>query len=397
MFATLKRSLPWVHGLLAYLVWKGVGLIAPRRISPKGPVEGPVCVIQMNALGDVLMVTPLLRSLVNALGPGRVEVVVQEHAVPLLETFVGLGQMIPIKGHLHWRSPSSMWAFCWLARELRQRRYRAVLDASRLMQSAWLTYLSRPEKGVGLRARRRLGPFSVESLAYLYTHEVDPGPEVHMLRQTLAMLRPLGLVPTSEATEFAPSAQDCLTARRWLEAHVMAPGQRFVVLHPGGKWPPKRWPKDRFRTLAARLQESGVAVVVIGDKRETSLIRLVTDGLTPTPLVCNGDLGLGALGALMQRASLFVGNDSGPMHLAAAVGTPVVGLFGPTFPERCGPLGATSRSFMKPIDCRPCRLYFTREHCERGHNYCMDLIGIEEVWAAVRSILTVAAPTIRDA
>ncbi|HEV8243118.1 MAG TPA: hypothetical protein VGQ07_03925, partial [Nitrospirales bacterium] len=116
------------------------GLCVSKRQVVPGHDPERVCVLQMNALGDVLMVTPLLRALIDALGPGRVDVVVREHAVPLLENFPGLGETITLVRPLYWRDPSSVVAFFWLAKKLRARRYRAVLDVSRLLQSAWLTY-----------------------------------------------------------------------------------------------------------------------------------------------------------------------------------------------------------------------------------------------------------------
>jgi predicted lipopolysaccharide heptosyltransferase III len=341
----------------------------------------------MNALGDVLMVTPLLRALIDALGPGRVDVVVREHAVPLLENFPGLGETITLVRPLYWRDPSSVVAFFWLAKKLRARRYRAVLDVSRLLQSAWLTYLAHAGRGIGFRLPRNLGPFTLEGLGYLYTDEMSIDPSAHMIRQNLTLLTPLGIAPASERIQFAPTATHASAARAWLSAWGVKPDQPYVVLHPGAKWPPKRWPIERFREVAARLQHSGLVVVLVGDKTDERVLRAIAAGLVPPPLVSAGELGLGAVGALIRQARLFLGNDSGLMHMASAVGTPMVAMFGPTLPHRTGPLDAPGCAIMKPIECRPCRLYYTRDRCERGHNYCMDLIEVEDVWSAATSML----------
>jgi ADP-heptose:LPS heptosyltransferase len=157
-------------------------------------------------------------------------------------------------------------------------------------------------------------------------------------------------------------------------------------VHPGAKWPPKRWPAERFRLLLSRLRTAGLGVVCIGTSQDGPLLRQVTEGVVPAPASLAGELPLGAVAALIQRARIYIGNDSGPMHIACAVGTPAVGLFGPTLPDRTGPLGNSGRGIVRPIDCRPCRMYFTRDGCERGHNYCMDLIQVDDVWAAVTSM-----------
>jgi len=389
VFAAAKRVLPWVNGLLAYLTWQVVGLFAPRR-SGQRPVPGPVCVIQMNALGDVVMATPLLRALVDAFGPGQVDVVAREHTAPLLENFHGLGRIIRVKSHLYWRDPASVLAFFRLAWQVRNRRYQAVLDLSRLMQSAWLTYLSGSDKRVGLRLTRVLGPFKLDSLGYIYTDEIDADANAHMVQQNLSLLAPFNVASVSARLEFSPTVNDRLTATAWLEVHGVKAGQPYAVIHPGAKWPPKRWPVGRFRQVATHLQARGIAVVLAGDANDRLLICSIAEGMNIAPIALAGELELGAVGALIQHARLLIGNDSALMHLASALGTPTLALFGPTYPNHTGPLGRLGRAIAKPISCRPCRLYFTRDRCERGHNYCMDLIEVDEVTAMADELLNLS-------
>lgn len=387
MIVAVKQAAYWLHGLLAYVIWRAMGFCISGRKGVPVHDSGRVCVLQVNALGDVLMVTPLLRALIDALGPGRVDVVMRAHAVPLLENFPGLGEIIPLARPLRWRDPLSVVAFFRLAKKLRACRYRAVFDGSRLLQSAWLTYLAHAGRGIGFRVPRNLGPFTLEGLGYLYTDEVSIDPSAHMIRHNLALLAPLGIAPASERIQFAPTAAHASAARAWLSARGIKPDQPYVVLHPGAKWPPKRWPIERFREVAARLQHSGLVVILVGDKTDERVLRAIAAGLVPSPLVSVGELDLGAVGALIRQARLFLGNDSGLMHMASAVGTPMVAVFGPTLPHRTGPLDAPGCAIMKPIECRPCRLYYTRDRCERGHNYCMDLIEVEDVWAVALSML----------
>lgn len=391
MIAAARRMLPWLSGLLSYVAWRLGRLRIASRPHEAGMAGRRVCVIQTNALGDVLMVTPLLQALIEAIGTEGVDVVLSKRAAPLLEHFPGLGSRLCVNGHLRWRSPSSVWEFIRVVRELRARRYRAILDTSRVVQSAWMTFLARPERGIGIRLPRRLGPATVEALGYLYTHEVQVDPDAHMIRQNLALLAPLAICPSSDRMRFFPSPADREAADAWLARAGLRPDSPFVVIHPGAKWPPKRWPADRFRLLANRLHGLGLAVVLVGDADDVSLLNAIAGGGTPPAIVLAGDLTLGGVGALIQRARLHIGNDSGLMHLASAVGTPVLALFGPTLPSRTAPLGPLDQAIMKPIPCRPCRLYFTHNTCERGHNFCMDLIEVDEVSSAAHALISQAA------
>ncbi len=384
--AHVKRLIPWLHGVLALLVWSAGRAIAPRGRSA-APVRGRACVIQLNAIGDVLMTTPLLRALVDFFGPGQVDVVVQERMAPLLSGVPGLGSLLFAHGLLGWRSPGSLWRFWQLVRQLRSRRYGVMLDATRLLQSAWLTFLARPGRGVGAAVARRLGPFVLPRLEYLYSDEVPLEPRMHMIRQHLALLKPLGIPPAAERMTMVPAAGDVERSAAWLIRHGFPPGVPFAVIHPGAKWPPRRWPAERFREIARRLPSVGLRVICIGNREDRSLLRTLSQGVFPAPTIMGDELPLGAVAALIQRASLFVGNDSGPMHLAEAVGTPVIALFGPTHPDAVGPLGAGGRAVVKPIECRPCRLYYTRDACERGHTACLDVIQVEQVWRAIQDLL----------
>ena len=393
MIATAKRVLPWINGLLTYLVWRAGRLLLRRRSGESPSLGGRVCVLQINSLGDVLMVTPVLRALIRALGAGQVDVVVSQRTAPILGHFSGLGRCVRLRTPLRWRQPRSVWEFIGTARDLRAQRYRAILDASRLVQTAWLTYLAAPARGIGFRLPRELGPFRVEGLGYLYSDEIGLTPLEHMIHQNLRLLAPLSVAAASERMELAVTPADQEATRAALVARAVPIDRPFAVIHPGAKWAPKRWHIERFAALASRLQAHGIAVVLIGDRGEAALLHRVAAGCARPPVILAGDLDLPGLAALIRMALLFIGNDSAPMHIASAVGTPVVGLFGPTFPEQTGPLGPRGRGLVKPIACRPCRLYFTRERCERGHNYCMDLIDIDEVWAAAQSLLGQAAGT----
>ena len=387
MIATITRSIPWLTGVWSYCAW-----FCGRALWTSSPVRSAstiksICVIQPNALGDTLMVTPLLQALVDAVGPGRVDVVVAARSAELLRNVPGLGRLITVQRHLRWRDFGSILEFVRVLREVRARRYDVIVDLSRILQFSWMTFLAAPRRSIGVQVARQMGPWSVERLEFLYIDEVAVPPGQHMIHEHLALLQPLGIRTASDRMIFVPTESERQAAQHWLSDYGLVPHRPYVVIHPSGKWPPKRWHPERFRQLTQRLRLQGLSIVLAGDAQDRSLLTSIAQGSESAVAILAGDLSLGAVGALIEGASLFIGNDSVLMHMASAVDTPLIALFGPTVPHHTGPLSISDRVIAKPIDCRPCQLYFTQDRCERGRNYCMDLIEVDDVARAAEALL----------
>ena len=162
----------------------------------------------------------------------------------------------------------------------------------------------------------------------------------------------------------------------------------LVVLHPGASWPAKRWLPKRFAQLAGDLQSRhGVSVVLTGGPNEDALLDDVRKRISPPPEVFRG-LPLRQLAALYARAAAVVSNDAGPMHIAASLGTPTIGLFGPGEEQIWFPYdsGEGHRALRKDVPCHPCHLDF----CNRtggGYMECMTLLTVDEVTSAVLAAL----------
>ncbi|MBI5869173.1 MAG: glycosyltransferase family 9 protein [candidate division Zixibacteria bacterium] len=153
-----------------------------------------------------------------------------------------------------------------------------------------------------------------------------------------------------------------------------------VVIHPGCGGSARNWKPERYRVLCQILMENDLSVIVTGSDAERGLAAEVIGREGDRAISVAGTTGLNQLAALLQQASVFVGPSTGPMHLAAAVGTPVVALFGPvrnTGPDRWGPLGNGHKVFQPPVDTCKCRI----GHCQLGD--CMDMIPVEDVATAV--------------
>jgi lipopolysaccharide heptosyltransferase II len=153
----------------------------------------------------------------------------------------------------------------------------------------------------------------------------------------------------------------------------------WVVIQPGARYWFKAWPPERFAELADQLTDRfGCQVLVGGSPEEAPLAKTVVTQAKSRVLSIAGLTDVRTLAALLKRSALFVGNDTGVMHIAAAMGTPVVGLFGPSNPAEWGPRGGPAEVIYKGLDCRTC----FHPTCRRGEENCMKLITVDEVMAA---------------
>lgn len=216
-------------------------------------------------------------------------------------------------------------------RRLRSLKIDIALDPQSLSKSAVLAWLS--------GAKRRIGfarPIGRELAPWLNTTLVQPE-ETHVVRRYLEVLKPLGMRANEREIAFDLPHDDVSesTIRRYLAA--MLPKQRFAVINPGAGWDSKLWPVERYAAVANALPLASV-IVWSGDKERAWAQEIVANSggkaclAPPTSLL--------ELTALCRQAQLFIGSDTGPLHIAAAVGTRCVGIYGPTRPEVCGPFGA---------------------------------------------------------
>ena len=173
-----------------------------------------------------------------------------------------------------------------------------------------------------------------------------------------------------------------------LESVDRDPAKPIVCIAPGAAWLTKRWPADRFAVVARELAQRGWAPVLIGSEDEAKLCRAVTERSGATAIDLAGRTNVAELVALIERSGVLVANDSGPAHIAAAVGTPVVQIFGPTVPELgYAAFGVPSRVVEHPeLECRPCHRHGP-EQCPLGHFRCMRDIETPTVLAAIDGLL----------
>jgi len=318
-------------------------------------------VIQTAFLGDVVLTTPLLSLLAERDGP--VDVVTTPAAASLLESHPAVHDVVRYDKHGSQRGWRGLWKVGTL---LRARGYRRVVLPHRSVRSAALALWSGAPERIG---------FDDSPAAMSYTRRVRRARESHEVERLLALAGSSTGTPPRVSLGLQP--EDYAAADQWLVTHQVAP--RFAALAPCSIWATKRWPY--YAELAAALDR---ASVIVGGMDDVPLANSVVAAVPGRAVSAAGELSLRASAALIERAAVLVTNDSAPLHLATAVGTPVVGLFGPTVPEfGFGPRGPGDVILgLADLACRPCSSHGPQV-CPLGHHRCMRDLSVDTVAKAV--------------
>jgi heptosyltransferase-2 len=328
---------------------------------------GSSLVVQTSFLGDVVLTTPLIRALA-ARGP--VDVVTTPSGAELLRNNPHIRRLVTFDKRGSDRGP---WGLLRLARHLAAPNEDAVAYCA---QGSWRSALLAALAGY----RRRVG-FATSAARLAYTERVPfPWGEHHAAR----LLHLAGLEGSDTQPELFPGPDDRAAVDRLLAAGGWDGRTPLVALAPGSNWGTKRWPY--FPELALRLAGWG-QLVVLGGSAERELARKIA-GRDPGVLDATGRLSLLASAELLGRCRILIGNDSLPQHLASAMRTPTITIFGPTVPELgFGPLAPASLALgHRSLACRPCHHHGPRR-CPLGHWRCMRELGPDEVARAVQGLL----------
>jgi heptosyltransferase-2 len=266
--------------------------------------------------------------------------------------------------------------------ELRRERFGAAILLQRAFQAAWMAWRARIPVRIGYRTDGR-GSLLTDAVRL-----PPPGYVSHESSGYLELLFRAGLLRDRPAPVRAARLPVAKTERRWaveaLKALGLSGPRHFVGLNPGASFgPAKRWPVEHYAQLGDRLVGAlGADVLVFGSKAERPLAEAVARAMQHTPVVLAGTTTLRQWMALTERCRLVVANDSGPMHVAAAVGAPVIAVFGSTNEEATGPLGPWARVVKHPVECSPCGL----RQCPIDFR-CMTEISVDEVHRAALELV----------
>jgi lipopolysaccharide heptosyltransferase I len=333
-----------------------------------------VLLVRLGALGDIVHAIPVAAALRRAYPSARIDWLVSAKHREILDLVPVVDRRIVIsdrRGDAAGGTP-----LLSAIRELRSTGYDVAIDLQGRIKSAIISRSSGAARVIGFNAR-----YAREPLArFFYTDVHDPGGDGmyartetrHVVAINLGLLKLLGVTPAE--TEFPIVAPDSPAGRSMIEAT----GGRYALLNPGAAWPNKRWPAPRLAALAAALRERhGLMSVVIWGPGERALADEVVAGAGGAA-IRSPETSIADIVALARGASVMVSGDTGPTHIGAAVGTPIVGIYGPTRPERNGPWMPHDETVSR---AEVCQCHHLRQ-CRRDRMCLLD-IEVSEVLAAV--------------
>jgi len=312
-----------------------------------------IAIIKLSSLGDVLHALPVARALRRALPGAHLTWVVEAREYAILRDQPDLDAVVPVDTRL-WRRlvwrPSGAREVLSKVGRLRERIRRAsfdvAIDLQGLLKSGLLTAYTGAPVRIGFSAGR-----CRERWNALFTnrHVTPPLSARHVVEQYLALLAPLGIDPGPVEFHVPVPAAAEHRMEELLVKEGVKPGDRLVAINPGAGRANKRWPVARFSALAERLaSEAGARLLLLWGPDEAFMARDIALALPGHSALLAPPTDLGELTALLKRCRLMIANDTGPLHLAAALGTPALGLFGPTSAERNGPYGPRCRGLQSP-------------------------------------------------
>ena len=335
-----------------------------------------ILVVKLSAIGDVIHALPVSYAIKETFPDAHLTWVVEPTAYDILAGNPFIDNIILFEKKRFRTVRGFLEEFRPFRHELRARKYDAALDLQGLFKSAAIVAQS--------GAKLRLGTANMREGSAYVSHSVKGAhASGHIVERYLDVARALGCRVGEVRFPVAVSPAEAASADALLAAEGVREDHRFAVLAIGANWPNKRWPVKYFAVLADWLySEKLIPVLVGGGRLDESLVRDI-EALTEVPPVnLVGRTSLKKLAHIFKRADLVLGGDTGPVHLAAGLGTKTVMLMGPTDANRNGPYGQQENAMEIPRSCKAC----WKRRCPKGID-CLAILSVEEVKAKVRAVL----------
>lgn len=338
------------------------------------PALQNILVVRTDRIGDVVLSLPMIAALRSRFPEVKITFLLRSSTHELAEGQPGLDRIMRYD-----EDSGSLKSFRSMLDELRKARFDAVVVTYPTFRLARLMYLA----GIPIRVGTGYRWYSFLFNRRVYEHRKTA--EKHEAEYNLSLLRMLDCHPTDPPRPAIVIGHEAEHRASEVIRGLGLDSRPFVILHPGSGGSARDWKPERFGALAARLANDGTAVLVTGGPGEEALVRGILAATGFTAKALPQSLPLSALAAVIRRASVFVSNSTGPLHIAAAVGTPVVAFYPPIrqcSSDRWGPLTERKVVF-EPLsaDCPRCK----GGPCEADE--CMDLVSVEDVGNAVKSLM----------
>lgn len=307
-----------------------------------------ILIIKPSSLGDVIHALPVAAVLKEKVPEADIDWVIGAGYEELLDGNPAVNRAITFNRRLL-QGGNGFRNLINFVGQLRRERYDLVIDLQGLLRSSLMAFACRSGARLGFANAR-------EGASLFYTDRVAvPDLSIHAVDRYLLTLKSIGIKnPGAPGFDIVLEERHHKEAISLLEEFCIGEGEGFVAIAPSARWLTKRWPAENFVHLANKINnEVGLKTVFIGTKDEEAVLAGHIDKLFLKNLSF-GRTSIKGLAALSKRARLLVTNDSGPMHIAAAVGTPAAAIFGPTDPLRTGPYGRVHRVITAGVECAPC-------------------------------------------
>ena len=360
MFQNLSEILTLIAS--AAVQWLFYSKRLPKNFAPKR-----ILVVKLDHIGDVLLATPVFSNLSQAYPDAELHALVGAWSRVVLEKHPDVNKVLEYNSPAFCRTgpPTSLKQAFQLYRALRRQKYDLMVELRNDWRIICFALLRMTPK--------RLGRASLQVVNKLGFARFTG---IHETTRNLDVLDKAGIPTPIKTTTFSVTAEDKKWAANFLTAHQMGEEQPVIAIHPGSPIPLKRWMPERYAELADWLiARKRAKILFVGVADEMPIITEIQRLMQAESINIAGKTTLTQLASILHISNVFIGNDSGPMHLAAAVGTPTIGLYGPGDPTRFGPVGTKCRTIQRKTDCPPCR----GTTCRFGKDGCMSKIQVADV------------------
>ena len=367
MFKTLVEVITLIASFLIQHCLYGKSL--PAGFNPQR-----ILVIKLDHLGDVLLATPVFSNLRRIYPSAQVHCLVGEWGEVGLRNHPDVDKILRYNARFFYRSggPKARHKVYNILSLLQQQKYDLVID----LRGNWVTVLFALMKPTRyrldyawLQVANKLGLARFTGL--------------HQLERNLDVLRMADIPTPCKLSTFYTTADDQKWVDDFLQNSEILPNRPLIMVHPGSPISLKRWRTERFAAVADWLiKQKNAHVLFVGTRNEMHIISAVQKHMREKSINLAGQTTLSQLAELLKHCHLFLGNDSGPMHVAAAVGTQTIGLYGPGNPARFGPIGSNCHTVRRQLYCPPCM----GTVCKFGGEGCMKDIRTEDIIQTIQAI-----------
>ena len=335
-------------------------MMYPKKILIRGP----------NWVGDAVLSIPALKAVRAHFPESEITLLVRPWVAGLFTSAPFIDKV--------WTEPKPSGIGDWtrITRDIRNFGFDLALLLPNSFESALMMFLARVPQRVG---------YATDGRTWMLTSSITPPEDSrHQVQYYLDLAKALQAGVSTPSIEIEATAEERATARRLLQEEGISATESFLVLNPGAAYgSAKRWHEDRFASVADVLaKEMKLSVAIIGSEGERPVAELIRKQMQSRTAVLSGRTSLESLIGVLAEASLMITNDSGPMHIAAALGVPTVAVFGSTDERVTSPVGPRTRVVKSSVECSPCLL----RECPIDHR-CMNRVTVEDVCRAAREIV----------